>query len=154
MKDKDYAEPYPCGEMYVPTADALKTQVSGNHYKDLPYQPVEFIEKVNMHYCCANILKYVVRFKNKNGRTDLKKALHYCELLEITGNKWWDCPNEEYPIILDYFVKFIRSNLSFLDGSQVAVVMAIMAKDMDFLKESINNLITNNYGKSESESKG
>lgn len=153
MKDKDYAEPYPCGEICISKEDALKTQISGSHYKRLAYQPVEFIEKVNMHYCCANILKYVVRFKNKNGCTDLNKALHYCDLLEATGGHWWDGIDRisSDDNIIDgafaEFFKFIKDNNDSLDECQIKVVIAIMNYDMDFLKSNINKLITNNYGK-------
>jgi hypothetical protein len=60
---------------------ALDKQVSGNHYKDLAIQPVEFIYKNNIGYLEGNVIKYICRHKTKNGLADLQKAKHYIELL-------------------------------------------------------------------------
>ena len=60
---------------------ALDTQVSGNHYKDLAIQPVEFIHKNKMDCLSGNVIKYIARHKNKNGAEDVKKAIHYCQLI-------------------------------------------------------------------------
>ncbi len=66
--------------------DPLKTQVGGNHYKDFPIQPIEFIHRNNLGYLVGNIIKYVVRYKLKNGVEDLKKAQHYLEILIAEEN--------------------------------------------------------------------
>lgn len=67
---------------------ALDTQVGGSHYKNMTIQPVEFIEKNNLGFCVGNIIKYVCRYKDKNGIEDLKKARHYIDLLiEIEESK-------------------------------------------------------------------
>jgi hypothetical protein len=34
-----------------------------------------------MNFCEGNIIKYIVRYKNKNGLEDLKKARKYLDLL-------------------------------------------------------------------------
>jgi hypothetical protein len=60
---------------------ALKDQVAGNHYKDMAIQPVEFIHANNIGYLEGNVLKYIVRHKAKNGEQDVRKALHYCQLI-------------------------------------------------------------------------
>ena len=60
---------------------SYKKQVGGNHYKKYKIQPVEFIVKNNIGFCEANIIKYVLRFKEKGGVNDLLKAQHYIELL-------------------------------------------------------------------------
>jgi len=60
---------------------SYKKQVGGNHYKKYKIQPVEFIIKNNIGFCEGNIIKYVLRFKDKNGIADLEKAKHYIELL-------------------------------------------------------------------------
>lgn len=59
----------------------LEKQVGGNHYENMPIQPVEFIIKNDIPFCEANVIKYVVRHKFKNGIEDLKKAKHYIEML-------------------------------------------------------------------------
>ena len=56
-------------------------QIGGSHYKDCPIQPIEYITANKLGFCEGNIVKYVTRHKSKNGRKDVEKALHYCELL-------------------------------------------------------------------------
>lgn len=65
---------------------ALDVQVAGNHYKDLAIQPVEYIHANNIGYFEGNVIKYVSRWRNKNGVKDLEKAKHYIDLLiEMEG---------------------------------------------------------------------
>ena len=65
----------------VQTNNPLETQVGGSHYKDLKIQPIEFIHANNIGFCEANAIKYLCRWRNKNGRQDLEKAKHYIDLL-------------------------------------------------------------------------
>ena len=60
---------------------ALNKQEGGSHYKDLKIQPVEHIHNNGIGYFEGNVIKYVTRWKNKNGVQDLLKAKHYIELL-------------------------------------------------------------------------
>ena len=60
---------------------ALDTQVAGSHYKTMAIQPVEFITRNKIPYCEANVIKYVCRYRNKNGLQDLHKAQHYLDML-------------------------------------------------------------------------
>ena len=61
--------------------ETLNTQVGGSHYQKYAIQPIEFITKNNIPFLEANVIKYVVRYKDKNGLEDLKKAKHYLEML-------------------------------------------------------------------------
>ena len=60
---------------------SYKKQVGGSHYKKYKIQPVEFIIKNNIGFVEGNIIKYILRFKEKGGVQDLEKAKHYIELL-------------------------------------------------------------------------
>ena len=60
---------------------ALETQIGGSHYKSQAIQPVEYIHANNIGYFEGCVIKYVTRWKNKNGIQDLEKAKHYLELL-------------------------------------------------------------------------
>jgi hypothetical protein len=60
---------------------ANQTQIGGDHYKKLAIQPVEYIHANNLSYLVGNVIKYVTRYKEKNGAEDIKKAIHYCELI-------------------------------------------------------------------------
>ena len=60
--------------------NALEKQVGGEHYK-LPIQPIEYIYKNKLGFLEGNVIKYITRHKDKNGAEDIKKAIHYCQLL-------------------------------------------------------------------------
>jgi len=53
----------------------------GGHYKKYPIQPIEFITKNNLGFIQGCIIKYICRYKDKNGIEDLKKIKHYVDLL-------------------------------------------------------------------------
>ena len=59
----------------------LKEQVAGTHYKSMPIQPVEFILANELGFCEGNIIKYTCRYKQKGGVDDLKKVVHYAQIL-------------------------------------------------------------------------
>lgn len=63
------------------SSSALDRQEGGDHYKKMAIQPVHYIQANNLGYCEGNVIKYVTRHKFKNGAEDLKKAIHYLELL-------------------------------------------------------------------------
>ena len=60
---------------------ALREQVGGDHYSKLAIQPVEYINANKLTYLQGNVIKYVTRYKDKNGVEDLQKAKHYIDLL-------------------------------------------------------------------------
>jgi hypothetical protein len=60
---------------------ALSTQVGGDHYKNLAIQPVEYITANNIPYIEGNVIKYITRWRSKNGVQDLQKVIHYVQLL-------------------------------------------------------------------------
>ena len=65
----------------VITKAALATQVSGSHYKTLKIQPIEYIHANGLPFAEGSIIKYVTRWRNKGGVTDLEKAKHFIDLL-------------------------------------------------------------------------
>ena len=63
------------------TTSALDKQESGTHYKDKGIQPIVYIHANNLGFCEGNVVKYVTRWRDKGGEADLRKAIHYLELL-------------------------------------------------------------------------
>lgn len=59
----------------------LERQIGGEHYKSLKIQPIEYIVANDLGWCEGNIIKYITRWKQKNGINDIKKVIHYAELL-------------------------------------------------------------------------
>lgn len=84
MKMEDDARPH--GLEAIPieinkAISALNTQEGGSHYKKLAIEPVEYAYKNNLDFFQGNVVKYITRFRDKNGLEDLKKAKHFIDLL-------------------------------------------------------------------------
>lgn len=62
-------------------SNPLDVQVDGGHYKELKIQPVEYIHANGLGFAEGAVVKYVSRHKAKNGARDLRKAIHFLELL-------------------------------------------------------------------------
>lgn len=62
-------------------SDPIATQVGGDHYKGMAIQPVEYVHANGIGYFEGNVIKYVSRWRQKNGVEDLKKAIHFLQLL-------------------------------------------------------------------------
>lgn len=60
---------------------AFETQVSGTHYSKLAIQPMQYSMANKLDACQHTIIKYVTRFRDKNGRIDLEKAKHVIDML-------------------------------------------------------------------------
>lgn len=102
---------------------ALKTQVSGDHYKGMAIQPVEFIHANNIPYCEANAIKYLCRWRKKGGIADLEKAKHYIDLLielesksnqssvESNNDGWIEWNGEKCPVDGHVMVEIIMRDL-------------------------------------------
>jgi len=60
---------------------ALESQEGGSHYKDFPIQPVQYIFMNKIPYLEGNVIKYVTRHQSKAGIEDIKKAIHYLQLI-------------------------------------------------------------------------
>ena len=61
--------------------EAVAKQVGGSHYSTLSIQPIDYIVKNNLGYREGNVIKYVTRYKTKNGLEDIEKAIHYLEMI-------------------------------------------------------------------------
>jgi len=56
-------------------------QIGGDHYAKHKIQPWDIIDEYGLNYYEGNIIKYVLRHRDKNGLQDLQKASHYLEKL-------------------------------------------------------------------------
>lgn len=55
--------------------------ISPDHYATHAIEPIEFILANKLGFCEGNIIKYVTRWRLKNGIQDLEKAKRYIEFL-------------------------------------------------------------------------
>ncbi len=60
---------------------ATATQVGGDHYKKLKIQPIAYIFANQIGFAEGAVIKYVTRWRDKNGIQDLEKARHMLDLL-------------------------------------------------------------------------
>jgi len=63
------------------TPEITAKQVGGNHYETLGIQPWEVIARGALDFWEGNVIKYVMRYRAKNGLEDLEKARHYLDYL-------------------------------------------------------------------------
>lgn len=95
---------------------ALDTQEGGSHYKDKTIQPVEYIHANGLGFCEGNVVKYVTRWRDKNGLADLKKAKHYIDLLIELESRSQD-RHPMTPNVISYPAKSAGVDVSF-DGEE------------------------------------
>jgi hypothetical protein len=74
--------------MSKPKIPSLETQVGGDHYRNMPIQPLEFNIRNQMPFAEGTVIKYVSRWRHKGGIQDLQKAVHILQvLIEIEQGK-------------------------------------------------------------------
>lgn len=56
-------------------------QVGGTHYTKLAIDPYEYAHRNGLGMLQGNVVKYVTRYKNKNGKEDLEKAMNTLQRL-------------------------------------------------------------------------
>ena len=63
------------------TYDWLEKQVGGKHYKNFRIQPAQFINENKLLFAEGNAIKYICRHSFKGKEEDIKKAIHYLEMI-------------------------------------------------------------------------
>jgi len=51
------------------------------HYNQGGIEPIDYIVKNKLSYCEGNVVKYITRWRHKNGIQDLKKAKQYIDFI-------------------------------------------------------------------------
>lgn len=62
-------------------SEANKYMVGGAHYKQHTYETWDVIADWGLGYFDGNAVKYLSRWRHKNGVEDLRKARHYIDKL-------------------------------------------------------------------------
>ena len=118
---------------------ALDIQIGGSHYRNKGIQPIELIVALNLNFIEGNIVKYITRYKEKNGIQDLMKCIHYSQLaIELKCIR---------PISID-----ILNNISYIDnyyvsnnltGTQRDIIIACIQNDYERVKLLCNEMVKN-----------
>ena len=56
-------------------------QVGGKHYRNMKIQPAHFINENKLLFAEGNAIKYICRHSAKGKEEDVKKAIHYLEMI-------------------------------------------------------------------------
>ena len=65
-----------------------KNNINPAHYKQGKIEVIDFILDQKLDYLESNIVKYICRYKLKNGIEDLEKAEWYLKKLIEVRKKW------------------------------------------------------------------
>lgn len=118
---------------------ALDIQIGGSHYRNKGIQPIELIVALNLNFIEGNIVKYITRYKEKNGVQDLMKCIHYSQLaieLKCIRSISIDILNN-----ISYIDNYYVSNN--LTGTQRDIIIACLQNDYERVKLLCNEMIKN-----------
>ena len=63
------------------TYGSLDKQIGGKHYRNMKIQPAEFINENKLLFAEGNAIKYICRHTIKGKEEDVRKAIHYLEMI-------------------------------------------------------------------------
>ena len=110
----------------------LNNQVGGSHYQNYKVQPITWALDNHINAAEFSILRYLLRYKNKNGLEDLNKAIHYTQILM---QQTFVAKNED---AINSIVDFcIQNNLDWSACYQRSVLVALF--DHDYIE--VTNII-------------
>lgn len=77
------------GENFTPYVGLNDIQFGGSHYKQFKdLQPWDVVEAWQLGYLDGTALKYIARWRHKNGLEDIRKAIHFLQkLVEVEEAK-------------------------------------------------------------------
>ena len=104
-------------------------QIGDTHYKTT-IQPVQYIHANGLNFFEGNVVKYITRHRNKGGRADLEKAIHYIEMLiqfeypetSTFGSDNFEQPNAKSavnPLLVDNIEE--DGTISFANGEKINI---------------------------------
>ena len=119
---------------------ATEIQIGGNHYKNMKMQPVKLFALTKCTAFQANIWKYITRYKHKNGKEDIEKAMHYAQLaLELNCNGNLDIASG-YHVAEFCYTNELSSTIS-------AIVIDVANDNYKRVIDMCKNLIAKEYSK-------
>lgn len=108
---------------------ALDVQVGGSHYKNNDMQPIELIVALNLNFIEGNIVKYITRYKNKNGMQDVMKCIHYSQLAIELG-----CIRPDIDMHNNYALINKYCDTNKLSNVQNSIIIACLQNDYSQVK--------------------
>lgn len=116
-------------------------QIDGDHYRNKKYQHWDFVCDTGMHYLLACATKYVSRWREKNGVSDLRKSLHY---ISKAIDKNVKAINVGHTTRRRYISDHIRVFIKQYPLADERILLMICMGSFDGATEAINKLIREN----------
>ena len=108
-----------------------KYNIIPTYYHQGDYDVIQFCNDNDIDFVTGNIIKYITRYKYKNGIEDLRKAQEYLKRLK---SKWVECK-----ISLADLIHFNTENG--LDYTQGKIIELVISKKYILAKNVLNDLI-------------
>lgn len=90
---------------------ATDVQIGGGYYKNMTMQPIELITALRCSFIQGCIIKYISRYRAKNGAQDIKKCIH-CAQLAIQLEDKRKCNDKTLSLSINKFI--IKNKLTVL----------------------------------------
>ena len=115
-----------------PELSPLVKQVGGNHYKNLEYQPIEFLMDTNLNASLGYAIKYLSRYPNKN-TDDLEKARHCIEIFD----EWYRSNEDPYVGMVDTpkLIKFTSQFEPVIQQAMLHILNLVCDKYYEYSEE-------------------
>ena len=85
----------------------MSDNINPDHYKNNSIQLEPYVLCSAFSFIPGNVLKYVIRYKDKNGVEDLRKALRYLDMMDLEDT----FTNPKQDILLELWAKFSGNEL-------------------------------------------
>ena len=79
------------------TSKVWDKQHGGSHYKKYKIQPSKFVVENKLLYPEGCAIKYIIRHRDKNGKEDILKAIHFLEMILERDYPEKEIPKEDKP---------------------------------------------------------
>ena len=79
------------------TSKVWDKQHGGSHYQKYKIQPSKFVVENELLYPEGCAIKYIIRHRDKNGKEDILKAIHFLEMILERDYKEIEKPKEDKP---------------------------------------------------------
>lgn len=117
---------------------AIDNQIGGSHYKVMTFQPIELIALTKCSFIQGCIIKYISRYKNKNGAQDIRKCIHYAQLAMELGDER-GCSDDWFTEVNEYV---LRNRLTIL---QRRIIILALYNSYDQVIQSCRELLQADY---------
>lgn len=85
----------------------MSDNINPDHYKNNSIQLEPYVLCSAFPFITGNVLKYVIRYKDKNGIEDLRKALRYLNMIDLEDT----FPTPKQAILLELWAKYSDNEL-------------------------------------------